>query len=437
MIDVQSIPVKLVAPQPNDCGYYACLSYCWGGDQDTKLKTSNLPQFLRELPIESLGMTIQDAIETTRGLEIPYLWVDALCIIQDSAEDKHCQVERMHSIYRNSTVTIAAACAASHGEGFLRTQPGLDGPDHSKCDILELRIPVGPDLEDADITLHQCMDDRYVEPLDRRGWALQEFVLSPRLLIFGHHEARWSCQPVRYPMTTYTIHGSSNTMFLKVPEHLPLGSSELAQTWMGIVENYSQRQLSFADDRLLAIAAIAEEICRVSGDKYLFGMWKSVILQGLLVWYCDKPGSISECRRRSPTWSWASLDGSVLFPHESTVGRRVWVQTPTTFQDIVSSDGLELRLCSRLFNPFRKGDLNYLAYWPDLREGADRNQEASRTPARVVVDMAYYSGDREVILLRLMQVGSSRYERLGIVVLARGAETNWIEAAPLQDVCII
>ena len=58
---------------------------------------------------ESLPQTVKDAVETTRNLGIRYLWVDALCIIQDSPEDKLKEIAGMGAIYKNATVTIAVS----------------------------------------------------------------------------------------------------------------------------------------------------------------------------------------------------------------------------------------------------------------------------------------------------------------------------------------
>jgi hypothetical protein len=69
--------------------------------------------------LEELAQTLRDAIDVTRKLGIRYLWVDALCIIQDNVTDKSREIERMGKVYKNATVTIAAASASRVSEGFL------------------------------------------------------------------------------------------------------------------------------------------------------------------------------------------------------------------------------------------------------------------------------------------------------------------------------
>ena len=66
---------------------FAALSYCWGKSQNLTLTTENL-DFMKEIiPWDDIPLTIRDAIELTRGIGIRFLWVDALCIIQNSADD--------------------------------------------------------------------------------------------------------------------------------------------------------------------------------------------------------------------------------------------------------------------------------------------------------------------------------------------------------------
>ena len=75
---------------------------------------------MRGISLQQLPPSIQDAIFVTRGLGIQYLWVDSLCILQDSAADKATEIGKMRSIFRNSTVTVGAGSACSVHDGFLQ-----------------------------------------------------------------------------------------------------------------------------------------------------------------------------------------------------------------------------------------------------------------------------------------------------------------------------
>src|SRR6266496_538388 len=108
-----SIHAKSRIPQ------YATLSYCWGGEHSSITTTSNLAERQRRIEVSSLPKTFQDAIYVARSLRIPYLWIDALCIIQNNNYDLEIELSRLKSYYTNSYLTIAASKARSVHDGFL------------------------------------------------------------------------------------------------------------------------------------------------------------------------------------------------------------------------------------------------------------------------------------------------------------------------------
>ncbi len=82
--------------QPDSC---AILSYCWGGPQPTQTTLANVKAYQVSLDWKIMPKTIQDAIITTLELNLGYLWVDSLCIIQDSERDKEQEMAKMPDIY--------------------------------------------------------------------------------------------------------------------------------------------------------------------------------------------------------------------------------------------------------------------------------------------------------------------------------------------------
>lgn len=125
LVDVDTVDdlnkMKLVSSE-GQTGEYAALSYCWGQkDQPVMTKNQNFKDFLDEgLPVDELPQTIIDAVRVTRRLGIRYLWVDVLCIIQDSREDKDREIGRLQDYFANAYVTIIAANAPSCHSGFLK-----------------------------------------------------------------------------------------------------------------------------------------------------------------------------------------------------------------------------------------------------------------------------------------------------------------------------
>jgi len=176
-------------------GYYATLSYCWGGVENLCTTSILLESFQMSIPFHKIPKTIQDAITATRKLGIKYLWVDTLCILQDSEEDWLREAKAMSTIYRNSTLTIAAADSEDSGGGLfrervrLRTRPVQFAPEiapFSQDSSRERILAFGDRQESNDAFKPLCR-------LDSRGWVLQEQLLSPRILNFSSQELFWEC----------------------------------------------------------------------------------------------------------------------------------------------------------------------------------------------------------------------------------------------------
>ncbi|KAH8776389.1 heterokaryon incompatibility protein-domain-containing protein [Diaporthe sp. PMI_573] len=99
---------------------YTALSYSWGtGGKNYKTTRQNLSKNKIHLPWEKLPATITDAIHVCKTLGIPYLWVDAICIIQSDRKDWEEQSEKMQEVYSNCVVALAAEDAADCARGFL------------------------------------------------------------------------------------------------------------------------------------------------------------------------------------------------------------------------------------------------------------------------------------------------------------------------------
>lgn len=112
--------VHLEEPSAGKTESYVALSYCWGGGQEEIMTTkANRPEKLREIALGSLPQTIQDAITVTRELRYKYIWVDAICIVQDDEEDCAREVSAMSLVYSGASLTISAAKANNSKQGFL------------------------------------------------------------------------------------------------------------------------------------------------------------------------------------------------------------------------------------------------------------------------------------------------------------------------------
>jgi hypothetical protein len=114
LLDVSSAQPKLVdtASLPSQTGVgYAALSHMWGDiDAPAPLRTllSNIEEMKKGIEVERLPRNFLDAVRVCRRLRLDYVWIDSLCIIQDSKEDWSAEAENMHRYYRDAEVTIVA-----------------------------------------------------------------------------------------------------------------------------------------------------------------------------------------------------------------------------------------------------------------------------------------------------------------------------------------
>jgi len=110
---------KLVESGTHYKGQYVALSYCWGKTLAFKTTTGNLQSHKDGFNFSLLPRTLQDAILMTRYLNLRYIWIDCLCIIQDDKADWEREAALMADVYSNAFLTIAAARASDSQEGFL------------------------------------------------------------------------------------------------------------------------------------------------------------------------------------------------------------------------------------------------------------------------------------------------------------------------------
>jgi hypothetical protein len=83
---------------------------------DGKTTSKTLESHQQEVVLEKLPRTMRDAVEVTVSWLIPYIWIDALCIIQDDTLDRNQESGDMALVYSHATATIAAAIS-DHCDG--------------------------------------------------------------------------------------------------------------------------------------------------------------------------------------------------------------------------------------------------------------------------------------------------------------------------------
>ncbi|KXX81079.1 Heterokaryon incompatibility protein 6, OR allele, partial [Madurella mycetomatis] len=298
---------------------YAALSYCWGQGKTQPGRTTTANVRYISFDLSTQPKTIQDAVEVTRKLGICRLWIDSLCIIQDDEDDKASQIGEMHKIYASSILTISAARAGDSDEGFL-----------SRCwpasRAVRLRYQT-PNQLAGSVVLSKYFGQNS-EPIHKRAWTLQEHLLSVRLLIFSVHGLRWSCRTEKKHNGSQFVPDFARNIAEQLSKRGKIPSAQQLATgfrdwvtWHEIVAEFRRRALTFPGDRLPALAAIAAKYSEAVNGQYLAGLWEPTIHRDLLwaVYATDDEVSIRDQHAHFPTWSWASVSGTIdwgFMPHK-------------------------------------------------------------------------------------------------------------------------
>jgi hypothetical protein len=293
----RSIALRIVENDKSQRIKWACLSYCWGGDQPANTTRANIATRLVALPLADLPRTIRDAVLVADRLQMRYLWIDALCIIQDHADDVACELTTMPEIYMYGACTISASRASSSEEGFL--QGHVTDEIHHKP--ISLRVICSDGVVGNILLSNPGSEYRYAkEPIHMRAWCYQERVLSPRIIDFGHTQIQWICKSRRYA-DGGKIDRAARTDALIGGTLEGFSKRELLHAWSEAVSKYTRRNITFADDRLRAISAIAAYFAPLLRCEYLAGHWRD-LLSLELAWIVGQPKYARPKSYVSPSW---------------------------------------------------------------------------------------------------------------------------------------
>ncbi|PVH69581.1 HET-domain-containing protein, partial [Cadophora sp. DSE1049] len=295
---------------------YVTLSHCWGDAKFFKLTGASHEQLSNGVPVSLLANTFQDAVHVAEKLSASYIWVDSLCIIQDSLQDWRQESVTMCDVYKGSLCNIAAAASSSSSEGgcFRERDPQLIRP----CLVATKFTNRANDDFLLESQTEQWLPHDQQQPLYRRAWVVPERFLAPRVLNFGSQYLFWECRTCKaseiYPGGISAVLGDLSPLSginADISGHADMYSA--TYHWNQIVMEYSKCALTKGSDKLVAISGIAREF-KVLGDPgdYLAGMWRNTVMPQMLWRTANLPGvdfpkQIRNGQYYAPSWSWASV----------------------------------------------------------------------------------------------------------------------------------
>ncbi|KAH7128775.1 heterokaryon incompatibility protein-domain-containing protein [Dendryphion nanum] len=472
--------IRLSQPQ-NISAPYICLSYCWGIAAGTITTTQeNVDDHLRHIPWNNLPILFQDAIRICRALKIRYLWIDALCIIQNSTADWEIESARMASIYSQSFLTIAASSCPNPKTGlfgdrwtnFESRVPRAPKP----------RFPIGTITTESDgyfvhvrpqlHLAHERFQDsasasehKIDAPLLTRAWVLQERLLPSRIIHIHSEELVWECKSGlrcecgvldelhlsknRVPRTHSELWLKSSLADAELSQDL----NKLSGVWTKLVAEFSALHITYDSDRLPALSGLAAQLDGPVLGKYFAGVWTQCIAPCLLWEIVNIPRKFPKrplYQPNAPSWSWASvpLSKSQIISYKSvdffrdinsefkvinlegrTLGNNPygWVQDAS----------LEVQgLCVR--TEIHHKDYRGIHLWiPSHPSFVSFTMMRSDRSTRKTGFLLLYVGLRYCLVLSKLPGPGRQYRREGFTELPNNHLNSWVDKMELKKIVIV
>ncbi|KAH7116151.1 heterokaryon incompatibility protein-domain-containing protein, partial [Dendryphion nanum] len=246
--------VTLAQPQ-----LYCATSHCWGNHANhLQLNRDTYTRLVSGFSFYELPRLYADFVIAARQLGVQYLWVDSLCIIQDNKDDWEYEARRMADVYQGSYCTLAATSAQNSDDSlFLKTSP--------LCNISY--VPKG--VQNWGLVYPRPgwfqNSTSATFPLHKRAWVFQETLLSPRQLHFGFGGVSFTCRQIGVepsgeffpPQIVQSWRDLLRTKNYKLTD---VDRAKGQALWQTLVSEYSNRNLTFESDRLLALEGVVSAL---------------------------------------------------------------------------------------------------------------------------------------------------------------------------------
>ncbi|KAK3947624.1 HET-domain-containing protein [Pseudoneurospora amorphoporcata] len=337
---------------------YVAFSHCWGKSETLKLlqddpdkgTKGNIEQLCSCIRVQRLPASYREAISVSLALGFRHIWIDSLCIIQNSHDDWAKESATMKDVYANCSLNLCASAAADTSEtSFQCRDLGLVVPldlEPRWTGIADGSFKLSP----IPSKLHQIKwklvnatvleSDFTKAPLNSRAWVVQERVLSRRHLYMTGNQLGWECLDMcacevflkgfpAYLTAKITGRGEEERrQYYTLNTHgRPSGHDGAILTssplWNRLVNRYSGCNLTHSLDKLPALSGLAQNFSIIQGsgfalneNSYLAGLWRPY-LPHALCWQTDKsnfnnPSNYRPHPYRAPSWSWASVEATVF-----------------------------------------------------------------------------------------------------------------------------
>ncbi len=295
---------------------YVALSHQWGDSQPLKLSKDTRSQLEAGLPIDYLPKTFRDAVIVTATLGFLRIWIDSLCIAQDSPEDWEVEAQLMGHVYSNCTLNLAALDAHNCHQGLFSRRDTHSFRSYNvrttTGDIVRVshgHVGNGPERQGLHYPLPGLLS---------RGWVVQEVTLSPRTLYYCSDMLYWECRSCiaceSYPALSKTrtwLHSSQmgkkwfQEMLAPENESGPAAPSNGAS----LAARYWKTCVTYPKDRYYTFLGLAEIVQKSRGKPMVAGLWTADLVFELA--WATKWFMATDRQPWMPTWSWLSLNTKV------------------------------------------------------------------------------------------------------------------------------
>jgi hypothetical protein len=380
---------------------YMALSYRLGNAAPFRLGPRDLNTLRKDSVLEDaqilnrLPLTVRHAMLLADELGFDYLWTDVLCNLHEGPATLADQLNKMSAKYASAVITVVAADGdGADGISGLR---GVSAPREplqvvfAICDEFLVVPGTGSiDATNGDVAYNS------------RGWTYQEFIMSPRKLVFMNREAHWVCQCCERRESDARDMKRGKGGSFDPSQFIRSGYPDLEQL-SKLLSWYNVRDLTHPEDALPAISGLLAVLSRGFEGEFLHELPERSFDISLSWRMCkdkvpNKPKRnaciprrkpLFDCESGDPTtgalampsWSWTAWQGDFLSAHDEVAH----VSTATEIEDEedegLTLAGKQFRKTSPITEwytgsePWSRDKCRIMSFWYVARDDVDNSDK--------------------------------------------------------------